>query len=243
MIRSIVWLALATMLATSAVARDAFDLPSSPLKVEHFGQAEAKDRAAIIILSGSRGFGSPAYDHIGNRFRDAGFEVFLPHLLTPQDLKQIAAAGTARSRIAYYSERRGDWLVQLDALIAYLRTKGHTDKIGILGISLGAETAAMAITRGVNLDAVVLVDGLSQHRLSQAPLPNFPVHLIWGSADKVYPLSTAQRFAADLKSAGGAVSLTAFDGAPHDFFLKYGSVQAQKAYGDAIGFFEKTLRK
>lgn len=243
MIRSIVCLALATMLATSAVARDAFDLPPSSLKVEHFGQAEAKDRAAIIILSGSRGFGSPAYDYIGNLFKDAGFDVFLPHLLTQQDLKKIAAAGSARSRIAFYSERRGDWLVQLNALIAYLRTKGYTDKIGILGISLGAETASMAITSGVNVDAVVLVDGLSQHRLSKAPLPNFPVHLIWGSADNVYPLSFARRFVTDLKSAGSAASLTVFDGAPHDFFLKSAGPQAQKAYGDAIGFFEKTLRK
>ena len=161
MMRTLFWLALTALLASSAaVARDAFDLPSSPLKVEHFGQAEAKGRAAIIILSGSRGFGFPAYDHIGNRFKDAGFDVFLPHLLTQQDLKEIEAAGTARSRIAYYSERRGDWLVQLNALIAHLRTKGYTDKIGILGISLGAETAAMAITRGVDIDAVVLVDGL-----------------------------------------------------------------------------------
>lgn len=236
---------VAVCFSGAAIARQTVDVvsPFGRMKVEIFTSEAKGPRPAVIILSGRKGFGSAPYDVIAEHFTRAGLDVYLPHLLTPEDLEKISAMKSAGEQIAYYDQRRRDWTRNLSNLMFHLnRRPEHDGRVGILGIYLGAENAAIAVLQGLPVDAVVLVDGVpsSDHTPSLQGKP--PFHLIWGSEDRVYPVASGTRFAEAIKSAGGKASMTVINGVPHDFFLKPDTTQAEEAYRSAINFLKSELR-
>lgn len=229
-----------------AASRQQFSVqtPAGAVVVEHFAQDANTQRPAVIILSGSRGFTSPAYDEIGQVFGAAGLDAYLVHLLSPADLKAIANAGNASARIRYYAKRLPDWLASMQAVIADLGARPrHAGKVGVLGISLGAQTAAAvaASTGRSNIGALVLVDGgfPNDSPPPQHALP--PLQLIWGSADRVFPLSTGQKLLQTAQTLGGTASLEVYPGGAHDFFLLPGNAEAQAARQSAAAFLARQL--
>ncbi|UHS56994.1 dienelactone hydrolase family protein [Agrobacterium vaccinii] len=208
------------------------------VKVETFSSGQNGPRPVVVILSGSKGFASPAYDGIARQFSGAGIDVYLAHLLTADDLDQINSLQGAKQRIDYYEKRRKDWIGNTAKLLTSLgKRREYQGSIGLLGISLGAESAALAISSGAPANAVVLVDGAPSHEIPLAKKP--PFKLIWGSQDTVFPLTTGQRFVQEVNKAGGQATLNIFQGA-HDFFLK-DTKQASEAYKTAIQFFKSEL--
>ncbi len=208
------------------------------VKVETFGSGQNGPRPVVVILSGSKGFASPAYDGIARQFSGAGIDVYLAHLLTADDLDQINSLQGAKQRIDYYEKRRKDWIGNTAKLLTSLgKRREYQGRIGLLGISLGAESAALTTSSGAPADAVVLVDGAPSHKIPLAKTPAFK--LIWGSQDTVFPLNTGQRFVQEVNKAGGQATLNVFQGA-HDFFLK-DTKQASEAYKTAIQFFKSEL--
>jgi len=73
--------------------------------VEGFGDCANATCPAVLILSGSRGFGASVCDEIGLTFRRAGLNAYLVHVLSPADLDAIATASSTGARIAYYAQR------------------------------------------------------------------------------------------------------------------------------------------
>lgn len=209
-------------------------------RVDVFRQRQEAGRPALIVLSGSKGLDAAAYDEIGAKFMAAGFDVYLPHLLSQEDLTSIASAKDSQSRIEYYNEHRRRWLGNLRAFVAMLHSQGYKGNTGLLGISLGAETAALATSDGLPVDAAVLVAGVPSAQ-NDFKSSETPLHLIWGSVDSVYPLSKAQEFEQLVEKAGGTATMTVFEGASHDFFLEPASDNALKAYDDAIEFLKSHL--
>jgi dienelactone hydrolase len=208
------------------------------VKVETFHSGKTGPRTTVVILSGSKGFASPAYDGIARQFSGAGIDVHLAHLLTTDDLNQINSLQGAKQRIDYYEKRRKDWIGSTIKLLTALgKRPEYHGRIGLLGISLGAESAALAISSGAAADAVVLVDGAPSKAFPSGKTP--PFKLIWGSEDTVFPLATGQRFVQEVNKAGGRATLNVFQGA-HDFFLK-DTKQASEAYKTAIQFFKSEL--
>ena len=66
--------------------------------IEGFASTSDTSRPAVIILSGSKGFASPAYDDLGRSFDTAGINAYLVHLLSPVDEQAIIRAGNSRAR-------------------------------------------------------------------------------------------------------------------------------------------------
>ena len=131
--------------------------PSGDIEVERFGNCSEAICPAVLILSGSRGFGASAYDEIGQEFPATGLNAHLVHVLTQADLDVIAKADGARARISFYAERREDWMAGAGSVAAYLEGRPrHGGKVGVLGISLGAQIAAAASSGQTNIDALVL---------------------------------------------------------------------------------------
>jgi carboxymethylenebutenolidase len=159
------------------------------VKIETFHSGKTGPRPADVILSGSKGFASPAYDGIARQFSSAGIDVYLAHLLTADDLHQINSLQGAKQGVDYYEKRRKDWIGNTVKLLTALgKRPEYHGRIGVLGISLGAESAALAISSGAPSNAVVLVDGAPSHTPHSAKTP--PFKLIWGSHDTVFPLAT-----------------------------------------------------
>lgn len=225
--------------ANAQSSRQQFTLPtaSGGILVESFGICANATCPAVLILSGSKGFGASAYREIGQTFRAAGLNAYLVHVLSAADLNAIATAVTARARIAYYAQRLPYWASAVQGVVAHLEGQSrHGGKVGVLGISLGAQIASAASVGRSDVDALVLVDGGFPNGYSQSVRSFPPMHLIWGSADQTFPLSIGRELQQMAQQLGGPVSLDVYEGGGHDFFLKSGTRNAGAAHQSAAEF-------
>lgn len=217
---------------------------ASGVLVERVGDCPSSVCPAVLILGGSRGFASPAYREIGQTFRAAGLDAYLVHVLSPADLDAIAKAESAQARVKYYAKRLPDWISRVQQVAAYLkRQPRHGGKVAILGISLGAQIASAASVGRTDIDALVLVDGGLPNGYSHPIRSLPPLLLIWGSADRIFPLSIARALQAKARQLGKPVILDVYKGGGHDFFLKEGTASAQGAHRSAADFLAKFLAK
>jgi carboxymethylenebutenolidase len=228
-----------------AGGREQFTVAAAGVNVliEGFASTSDRSRPAVIILSGSKGFASPAYDDLGRSLDAAGIDAYLVHLLSPVDEQAIVRAGSASARIAYYATRRPDWIATVHKVISHLNSQPyHARRVGVLGISLGAQTAAAASADTTDISALVLVDGAFPEGYSKQVSSLPPLFIVWGDADRTFPVSTAQKLRQMAQDLGGSVSLDLHKGGAHDFFLKPGA-QATAAQRGVLDFFVSQLSK
>jgi hypothetical protein len=170
--------------ATGAAAqspRQSFVVPTGNggVLVESFGDCTRATCPAVLILSGSKGFAAPVYGEIGHKLRTRGLSAYLVRILSHTDLDAIAAAGGASARTAYYAKRLPNWMSGVHGVISHLDGQArHGGRVGILGISLGAQIASAASAGRTDVDALVLVDGGFPNGYSQAIDLLPPLHLI-----------------------------------------------------------------
>ena len=217
--------------------------PGGNVLVEGFASSSAASRPAVIILSGSHGFVSPAYDEFGQSFNAAGLDAYLVHLLSPTDQEAIARAGSLPARIAYYATRWQDWIAMVHGVVSYIKSQPHhTGKVGVFGLSLGAQTAAAASADSTDIAALVLADGAFPDGYSKPVRSLPPLYIVWGGADRTFPVSTAQKLHQMAQGLGGPVSLNVYKDGPHNFFLKSGE-QAKSAHQSVVDFFVSQLSR
>jgi dienelactone hydrolase len=229
--------------AQAEAARKEFNVPtpSGSILVELVTQ-DSKPGPAVILLSGSKGFGASAYDDIAQTFGAAGLDVFLVHYLAPADIDAISSAKSASARVQYYVKRLPDWIEAVQATVAYLRAQPrHAGKVGVVGISLGAQVATAATANATDVDGLILVDGGFPNDYSQPVRSMPPLQIIWGSADRTFPLSVGQKLQKSARKLGGPVRLDVYKGGAHDFFLKAGTRQAKAAHQSAAEFLKRQL--
>jgi dienelactone hydrolase len=232
--------------ANAQPSRQQFTLPTpgGRILVESFERCANATCPAVVILSGSKGFAAPAYDEIGRTFRAAGLNAYLVHVLSAADLDAIAMASDARTRIAYYAQRLPDWISAVQGVTAYLESEPRNGgKVGVLGISLGAQIASAASAGRRDIDALVLVDGGFPNNYSQPVRSLPPLLLIWGSADEIFPLSIGLALQKTAQLLGMPVTFNVYDGEPHDFFLRSGTGNADAAHKSAAEFLAARLSR
>lgn len=242
--------ALAVFLFTAGAnarpAREQFTVPTSggQVLVESFGTCASWTCPAVLILSGSKGFAAPVYEEIGQTFRAAGLDAYLVHVLSAADLEAIAAANGAHARIAYYKQRLPDWISGVRGVAAYLDGQPrHGGKVGILGISLGAQIASAASAGRTDIDALALIDGGFPNGYAQPARALPPLLLVWGSADTTFPLSIGRELLRKAQQLGGTAVLDIYQGGAHDFFLRSGTRNAEAAHRSAAEFFRTYLSR
>lgn len=235
---------LSTAAANAQSTRQQFIVPTpgSGILVENFGSCANETCPAVLILSGSKGFGSAVYDEIGQTFQTAGLNAYLVHVLTKADLNAIATASGARARIAYYAKRLPDWTAAVQGVAAYLEDQPrHGGKVGVLGISLGAQIASASSVGRADIDALVLVDGGFPNGYSRPVRSMPPLLLIWGSADQTFPVSIGRELERKAQKLGGPATLEVYTGGAHDFFLRLGTRNASEAHQHAADFLVSRL--
>jgi dienelactone hydrolase len=211
--------------------------PDGPVAVECFADTALIERPTVLILSGSKGFGSPAYEEIGQTLLGAGLQPCLVHFLSPADVNAIDEAGNTSARERYYAQRQSAWIAAVKAVVAYFNTRsGHTHRIGLLGISLGAEMALASSANSKDIGALVIVDGGFPDGYSQAVHTLPPLQLIWGREDRTFPLSVGLDLQHMAQHIGAAASLDVYEGGTHAFFLQPRSPMAQAAHMSAARF-------
>lgn len=176
--------------------------------------------------------------------KSAGLNAYLVHVLSPADLSVIKTAESASERMAYYTQRLPKWIASVQGVVAFLKDQPrHGGQIGLMGISLGAQIASAASVGSSSIEALVLVDGGLPNGYSQPIRSLPPLHLIWGGADRTFPLSVGRDLERKAKQLGGPVILNVYRGEPHDFFLKSGNDNAAVALRSAAGFLAMYLSK
>lgn len=80
-------------------SRQQFTVPtaSGGVLVESFGNCTNATCPAVMILSGSKGFGSPVYDEIGQTIRAAGLNAYPTSTLSPRRAEHGLASPIMRS--------------------------------------------------------------------------------------------------------------------------------------------------
>jgi dienelactone hydrolase len=232
--------------ANAQLSRQQFTVPTPEggVLVESFGNCANATCPAVLILSGSKGFGAPIYGEIGQMFRAAGLNAYLVHVLSAADLDTIATAGSARTRIAYYAQRLPNWISAVQGVASYLEAEArHGGKVGVLGISLGAQIASAASVGRSDIAALVLVDGGFPKGYLQPVRSLPPLLLIWGSADQTFPLSIGRELQRMAQGLGGPVTLDVYEGGAHDFFLRSGTRSAGAAHQSAADFLASHLSR
>ncbi len=235
---------LFTATANAQSSRQEFTVqtPGGAVLVESFGNCANKKCPAVLILSGSKGFGAPVYSELGKAFEVAGMNAYLVHVLSAADLNAIATMGHASDRIAYYARRWPQWTSAVQSVAAHLRAQAPDEaKVGILGISLGAQIAAAASAGRSDIDGLVLVDGGFPNSYSKPVQSLPPLLLIWGSADRTFPVAIGQELQQTVQRLGRPVELRVFEGGAHDFFLRFGTGNADAAHRKAIAFLASYL--
>lgn len=225
--------------ANAQPSRQQFTVPtqSGRILVQSFVNCANATCPAVLILSGTKGFGAPVYDEIGRTFQAAGLNAYLVHVLSAADLNAIATANGARARIAYYAQRLPDWTSAVQDVAAYLKDQPrHGGKVGVLGVSLGAQIASAATVGRTDIDALVLVDGGLPNDYSRSVRSLPPLLLIWGSVDRTFPLSIGRELQRTAQQLGGPVTLDVYEGGAHDFFLRSGTRDADAAHQSAADF-------
>src|SRR5204862_7391928 len=117
--------------ASAQSSRQQFTVPTpgGDILVESFESCANATCPAVLILSGSKGFGASAYDEIGQTFKAADLNAHLVHVLSAVDLNTIATLGSARARIAYHARRLPDWISAVQGVVSYLDARqGHMRK-------------------------------------------------------------------------------------------------------------------
>ena len=230
--------------ANAQASRQQFTVPTpgGRILVESFGNCANIRCPAVLILSGSKGFGAPVYDEIGQTFQASGLNAYLVHVLSATDLNTIATANGAHGRIAYYAQRLPDWASAVHGVASYLAVQSHQEgKVGVLGISLGAQIASAASVGRTDIGALVLVDGGFPNGYSR-PIGSLPpLLLIWGSSDQTFPLSIGRELQRAAQRLGGPVAMKVYEGGAHDFFLRSGTKNAGAAHQSSADFLASHL--
>lgn len=129
-------------------------------------------------------------------------------------------------------------------MAAYLEDRpGHGGKVGVLGISLGAQTASAAMAGRADIDALVLVDCGFPNGYSRPVRSLPPLLLIWGSADQTFPLSIGRELQRTAQRLGGPATLDVYEGGAHDFSLRSGTRNAGAAHQSAAEFLASQLSR
>lgn len=213
-------------------------------RVTTFQSPGSAPRAAVVVLSGAKGYGAGAYSRLTSSLNAAGIDVFLVHFISDADVVAMESAGSARARIAYYGRRMREWRETVRVTIDAIGRQPIYDrsKIGALGISLGAMPVMAETANSSTIHATAAVDGgfpaNFQTRVHSMP----PFLAIWGSNDQVFSLSTGTSIHHMARSLGGPSEIMVYRGEGHAFFLEDNNVNAGRARDSIVQFFSKFLR-
>lgn len=186
---------------------------SSEITVECFEPETAGPHAAIVALHGSNGMtnGAPLVRTFTMPVVAMGFAVYLPHY--------FEATGTARSDPETSRRNFLPWMQTVaDAVgFAALQPVVDPDRIGVIGISLGAFLGLSVASRDERVHAVVdFFGGLPEPFASDATrMP--PTLVLHGDEDRIVPVSEAHKLQERLTMLGTPHEVQIYPGEGHIF--------------------------
>lgn len=189
----------------------------------------------IVLLHSVNGL-EPGYKDIVNRFASEGFVVIAPEWQT-------------------YARNPDDAVIQeitTDAAL-YLANRSDVDagRLGLTGFCAGGRYTMLLLPQIDIFRSGVAWYGFPYRGANQSVPANLipdlhdPILIIHGTADTASPVADIYRYATDLDAADKYFELKVYQGEPHGFMVRNGTLSdsfvANDAYSQMVSFFRRTL--
>lgn len=195
---------------------ESFASGGSAIAIEHFpaGGATAARGSAVLLLHGLDGlaFAAERYRAGARAIAAAGHHVFLPHYFDRTGRQMALLADMQRTFLL--------WLETIGDAVGWLGRRPDIDpeRIGVVGISLGAALGLAAAAEDPRIRALVSVcapfpDAVAE-RIRRLP----PMLVLHGALDAVVPVAHAHRIANLARRLGSSCELRTYSDQGHVFF-------------------------
>jgi carboxymethylenebutenolidase len=185
------------------------------IRVEHFEPATEGKYPAVVLLYGCDGMEKSAFFYRAGARRLAGdgYVVLLVRYLDRTGVKELEPrAGAVTKDFPLWLETARDGVTYARRLPNVVR-----ERVGLIGISLGAFLAVTLASEDERVAAVVDACG-GLHRDRFATLRKMPPTLILhGDTDTVVPVEEARKLERLLKDKGQPCEIKVYPGQGHDF--------------------------
>jgi carboxymethylenebutenolidase len=134
-----------------------------------------------------------AYERYANALTADGIDAYLVEFYTPVDSATLRAMGSREDREAYDMQRYGAWSERVSSVITTIfGSDDGSDRIGLLGFSLGGFVAVTTASRDSRVSALaVLYAGMPDKIAPQVKRMPAMIEL-HGDADRNVPLARAR---------------------------------------------------
>lgn len=213
--------------------RHSFTSAGRSIAVDLFGTSPAgPPRPAVVMLHGADGLnGGTAYRAAARALAAAGFQVFLVHYLD--------RTGERRASFATLVQNFPVWVETVRDALSFVAARPGVDpdRIGVVGVSLGAALGLAAASQGAGIAAFVSYFGPYPDGALKAGGRFPPTLILHGGADPIVPVANAHAIEALLRDAGASVTTRIYPGQGHGF---QGTAE-RDATGRALAFLRDHL--
>jgi carboxymethylenebutenolidase len=190
----------------------------------------------IVLVHSINGL-EQGYRDMVDRFAGEGYVVIAPEWQT-------------------YARTPGDEVVEqlVRDTVTYLDARPDVDKdrLGLTGFCAGGRYTMLLMPKVGAFHSGVAWYGFPYNGADSNQTPasliadlSAPMLIIHGTADRASPVNDIYRYATELDSAGKYFELKVYQGEPHGFMVRNGTLSesfvARDAFTEMVGFFDRTL--
>jgi carboxymethylenebutenolidase len=190
---------------------DTFSSGGKAIRIDRFLPAGDKQLPAVIALHGSTGMAESFSDQPARMLAASGYAVFLLHYFD--------RTGTVVPTKQEMHDLFPDWMAVISDSIGYVNQLAQVekDRVGLIGISLGAYLALSMGATDPRVKAVVdFCGGLPKELAAQcAQMP--PTLILHGEVDTSVPVAEAHRVEALMRRTNSAYEKKIYPGVGHFF--------------------------
>ena len=216
---------------------ESFTSGGVPIGVEWFeaaGAASAERRPAVLMLHGADGRNFVERYRVGARgLAQAGYHVVLLHYFDRTGDRWASLTTIFRNFLT--------WMGTLDDAVSWVGRRPRVDpqRIGLLGVSLGASLSIAAAAQDPRIKALVVYFGPMPDGAAEGIMRMPPTLILHGATDPIVPVSNAYALEELLKKRGVPHEIAVYPGQGHGF---RGEAQADAARR-VTAFLDRYLRR
>lgn len=199
---------------------------------------------SVLVLHGSRGFDLKlqAYERYANALTSEGIDAYLVTYYVANDSTTLKGMSTSREREAYESRRYDAWIERVSSVIGtILKSEDGSDRIGLLGFSLGGFVAAATASRDERVSALAVLYGGMPDSIAPQVKHMPPMIELHGDADRNVSPAAGAALVALSRAVGAPAEQVTFPGKAHGFDFADNDPATRNAVDRVARFFAAQL--
>ena len=228
----------------AGVARPASAIETEKVAWVRYAAKRSGPRPSVLLLHGSRGFELrlPAYERYANALTAEGIDAYLVTYYAAHDSATLKTMGTSREREAYETQRYDAWIERVSSVItSILKSEDGSERIGLLGFSLGGFVAAATAAHDERVSALAVLYGGMPEKFAPNVKRMPPTIELHGDADRNVPPADGAALVRLAKAVGASAEHVTFPGKAHGFDFADNDPATREAVERVARFFGAQL--